>query len=78
MFGGMEGSRPDRKPGDLILDRYLPNATPAEREEARENLRAFAEVVFSVERRRALSHVESTHPSPLPEVESSERLMPPS
>lgn len=32
----------DRKPGDLILDRYLPNATPEAREEAREGLRRHA------------------------------------
>lgn len=32
----------DRKPGDLILDRYLPNATPDAREEAREALRKHA------------------------------------
>jgi len=32
----------DRKPGDLILDRYLPNATPEAREEAREALRKHA------------------------------------
>lgn len=32
----------DRKPGELILDRYLPNATPEVREEAREALRKHA------------------------------------
>ena len=32
----------DRKPGDLILDRYLPNATSEAREEAREVLRKHA------------------------------------
>ena len=32
----------DRKPGDLILDRYLPKATPEAREEAREVLRKHA------------------------------------
>lgn len=32
----------DRKPGDLILDRYLPNATPEAREEARDALRNHA------------------------------------
>ncbi len=32
----------DRKPGDLILDRYLPHATPEAREEARVALRKHA------------------------------------
>ena len=30
-----------QKPGDLILDRYLPRASEAERERAREVLREF-------------------------------------
>jgi len=33
----------DHQPGDIILDHYLPNATPEEREEARAHLRAFVE-----------------------------------
>lgn len=32
----------DRQPGDLIIDRYLPDASPEKREEAREALRAHA------------------------------------
>lgn len=32
----------DRKPGDLILNRYLPNATSEAREEARDALRKHA------------------------------------
>jgi hypothetical protein len=31
-------SSPGRKPGDLILDRYLPHADKATRDRARENL----------------------------------------
>ncbi|MEQ8594759.1 MAG: hypothetical protein RIC04_13890 [Parvibaculum sp.] len=37
-----------RKPGDLIIDRYMPNATEAEREEARENLRAYLAVAMRI------------------------------
>lgn len=37
------GDRPSpRLPGDLILDRYLPNATHEKRAEAREALREYA------------------------------------
>ncbi len=35
-----------RQPGDLILDRYMPNATPEERETARENLRRYAASIY--------------------------------
>jgi len=40
--------QPQRRPGDLILDRCCPDLTPAEREEARERLKRFAEVALSV------------------------------
>ena len=38
----------ERKPGDLIIDRYMPNASEAEREEARENLKAHLAVVYRI------------------------------
>ena len=38
----------DKKPGDLIIDRYMPNATETEREEARTNLRAYLAVVLRI------------------------------
>jgi len=45
---------PKRRPGDLIIDRYMPNATPEEREEAHANLRrwvaAMAKVALRVAR----------------------------
>ena len=45
------------QPGDTILDRYMPDATPEEREAARENLKEFAELILrfcirETERRR--------------------------
>jgi len=43
-----------RRPGDLILDRYMPNATPEEREAARENLRAALTMLIRLEEQRAL------------------------
>ena len=44
----------NRQSGDVILDRYMPRATPEEREAARENLRAFAAVVMEITTRLAL------------------------
>ena len=39
------------RPGDLILNRVMPNATNEEREAARENLRQFAEIVVRIAER---------------------------
>ena len=47
------------QPGDLILDRYMPDATDEEREAARENLRQYAEVLFRVTTRLATEEVEA-------------------
>lgn len=44
----MPTNNPERKPGDLIIDRYMPNASEAEREEARENLRAYLAVAMRI------------------------------
>ena len=41
---------PDRQPGDLILDRYMPNASLEERETARANLYRLIAVLFEIER----------------------------
>ena len=38
----------DRKPGDGIINRYLPDATPEERERARRELKSFAAALFGV------------------------------
>ena len=47
-----------RPPGDIILDRYMPNASEAEREKARENLRAYAAVVLQIATRLATEEYE--------------------
>lgn len=39
--------------GDIILDRYLPDASPELREEARENLRRLARLIICVHERLA-------------------------
>ena len=48
----MDDRQPQRRPGDLILDRYMPNATPEEREAAHETLRRLARFVLRVEERK--------------------------
>ena len=40
-----------RRPGDFILDRNIPDATPEQREEARENLRRLAKLLLRVHER---------------------------
>jgi hypothetical protein len=42
-----------RKPGDYILDRYLPHASAETREESRENLRRLARLLIRVHTRLA-------------------------
>jgi hypothetical protein len=47
---------PVHRPGDVILDRYLPNATGEEREVARENLRRLARLLIRVHERQAIDN----------------------
>lgn len=37
-----------RRPGDLILDRYMPDATPEQREAARRRLYDYARIVMRI------------------------------
>jgi hypothetical protein len=37
-----------RTPGDIILDRYMPDATPEQREEARNNLNLLARAYIRI------------------------------
>ena len=39
------------QPGDIILDRYLPDTSPEQREEARENLRHLARLIIRAHER---------------------------
>ena len=41
-------------PCDLIIDRYLPDASPEERDKAREDLNNFAQALLRIATRRAL------------------------
>jgi cell fate regulator YaaT (PSP1 superfamily) len=49
----MDTPRREHQPGDIILNRYMPNATEEEREDARENLRRLARVLLRIEVRIA-------------------------
>ena len=42
---------PNPRPGDAIIDHYLPDATEAEREQARRELKGFAAAIFGVAER---------------------------
>jgi hypothetical protein len=62
----------------LILDRYMKNATEAEREAARDSLRAFAEILVAIARRRALEGAGPTRESGEGAIDFSKRPPPPS
>ena len=71
-------ARQTRQPGDLILDRYMPDATPEEREVARENLKRLARLMLRVEVRKAREWYEQQiRASGDPEVDSEVRACPP-
>jgi len=50
----------EHRPGDIILDRYLPNAAPEQREDARENLRRLARLIIRVHTRLARERGDNT------------------
>ncbi len=54
----METPQRTRRPGDLIIDRYMPNATEDEREAARANLYAFVAVLLRISTRCANEEYE--------------------
>lgn len=56
----MPKSSPIRRPGDVILDRYMPDATAQEREAARANLYGFVAVLLRIATREALDNVEKS------------------
>ena len=62
---------PPHRPGDIILDRYLPNASPEKREEARENLRRLGRLLIRVHRRLAVDNPQSSiRANDVPGIES--------
>ena len=54
----MPKSSSKRRPGDVILDRYMPDATPEEREAARTNLYGFVAVLLRIATREATEEAE--------------------
>lgn len=74
----METSRQERRPGDAILDRYMPNASAIEREEAYENLKRLALVLMRIEDRLSLDwHEEQIRNSHGSAVEFERAMSPP-
>ena len=74
----METAQRERRPGDLIVDRYMPTATQEEREAARANLYAFAAVLLRCATRRANEEYESEIRASGPSaVESDRGVTPP-
>jgi hypothetical protein len=66
------------RPGDLILNRYIPNAAEAEREEARENLKRLARVLMRIEARLAREwHERQTRETGGDEVDLRGYISPP-
>ena len=62
---------PNRKPGDVILDHYMPDATEAERETARANLYALAAVILRICTRIAQEREsEGIRANPISKVDS--------
>ncbi len=55
----MDIPEPKRRPGDLIIDRYMTGATETEREAARENLYAYVAALLRIAARRANEEYES-------------------
>jgi hypothetical protein len=56
----MSKSSPKRRPGDVILGRYMPDASQEEREAARANLYGFVAVLLRIATREALDNVEKS------------------
>ncbi len=65
---------PAHRPGDLILDHYLPNASSEEREIARENLRRLARLLIRVHTRLALDNPQPAIRALAPSELESESL----
>ena len=74
---GIDMPNQNRRPDDVILDRYMPQATEAEREAARANLQRLAEFVVRVERRLAKEwHEQQIRESGSEELDSSREPSP--
>jgi hypothetical protein len=52
-----KSTRPD-KLGWLLIDRYMPSATPKEQEEAHENLRSLVALLVQIDERLVMEEIE--------------------
>jgi hypothetical protein len=50
----MKNQKPEHRPGELFIDRYMPKATEEAREEAYANLRALVALLVRIDERLAL------------------------
>ena len=63
-----------REPGDIILDRAMPNATDGEREAARENLNGFAAALLRIFTRIAEERINASRNIDAESVKSGHEL----
>lgn len=54
----MKNKQPERRPGELFIDRYMPKATEEAREEAYANLKALVALLVQIDERLALEDQE--------------------
>jgi hypothetical protein len=62
--------KPPKQPGDLIIDRYAPNATPEQREAGRSALLNYARVLERIGA-RLLAENPDAKPAPLLEADGN-------
>jgi hypothetical protein len=58
-YARMKNKQPERRPGELFIDRYMPHATEEAREEAYANLRALVALLVRIDERLALEDQEA-------------------
>lgn len=54
----MKYKKHDHRPGDIFIDRYMPEATEEAREEAYANLRALVALLVKIDERLAMEERE--------------------
>ncbi len=54
----MKKKQPERRPGELFVDRYMPKASEEAREEAYANLRALVALLVRIDERLAIEDRE--------------------
>lgn len=57
-YASMKKKQPERRPGELFVDRYMPKASEEAREEAYANLRALVALLVRIDERLAIEDRE--------------------